>query len=108
MKLLYGLHHYNSFIHNCTSHKIEARDLYNVLLEDICQHADRVLNDTKGFYAKLARKLELLHTTDEETLKRELAVLTAQTQEIDRLFMSLYEDKTRGILTEQRFVRMTK
>lgn len=93
---------------NCTSHKIEARDLYNLVLEDIRQHADKVLNDSEGFYAKLARKLELRHTTDEGTLKKELVALTERTQEIDRLFMSLYEDKAKGILTEQRFVMMTK
>ena len=91
----------------CTSHKIEARDLYNVVLEDIRQHADKVLNDSEGFYAKLARKLEKQHTADEGTLKKELVTLTERTQEIDRLFMSLYEDKAKGILTEQRFVMMT-
>lgn len=91
----------------CTSHKIEARDFYNVVLEDIRQHADRVLNNSEGFYAKLARKLEKQHTADEGTLKKELASLTERTQEIDRLFMSLYEDKVKGILTEQRFVMMT-
>ena len=91
----------------CTSHKIEARDLYNVVLEDIRQHADKVLNDSEGFYTKLTRKLEKQHTADEGTLKKELATLTERTQEIDRLFMSLYEDKAKGILTEQRFVMMT-
>lgn len=78
------------------------------MLEDIRQHADRVLKDTEGFYAKLARKLERQHTTDEGMLKKALATLTERTQEIDRLFMSLYEDKVKGILTEQRFVMMTK
>lgn len=47
------------------------------------------------------------YTADEGTLKKELATLTERTQEIDRLFMSLYEDKAKGILTEQRFVMMT-
>lgn len=77
------------------------------MLEDIRQHADKVLNDSEGFYTKLARKLEKQHTADEGTLKKELATLTERTQEIDRLFMSLYEDKAKGIITEQRFVMMT-
>lgn len=79
-----------------------------MVLEDIRQHAGRVLNDSEGFYTKLARKLELRHTADEGTLKKELATLIARVQEIDKLFMSLYEDKAKGILTEQRFVMMTK
>lgn len=87
--------------HNCTSHKIEARDLYNLVLEDIRQHTDKVLKDTEGFYSKLARKLELRHSTDEVTLRKEFDTLTTRTQEIDRLFKRLYEDKVKGILTER-------
>ena len=45
---------------------------------------------------------------DENALKRELDALTKRNQEIDDMFMSLYTDKTKGVLTEQRFLRMTE
>lgn len=44
---------------------------------------------------------------DEGVLKKELDALAKRNQEIDEMFMSLYAGKTKGILTEQRFFRMT-
>lgn len=45
---------------------------------------------------------------DEGALKEELDALAKRNQEIDKMFMSLYADKTKGILTEHRFFRMTE
>ena len=53
-------------------------------------------------------QLILTKSLDENGLKRELEALTKRNQEIDDIFMSLYADKTKGILTEQRFLRMTE
>ena len=92
----------------CTSHKIEARDLYNLVLSDIMAHAAMALKDAEGFYRRLTGRLEEQYTLDENGLKRELEALTKRNQEIDDMFMSLYADKTKGILTEQRFLRMTE
>ncbi|MFT8890011.1 MAG: recombinase family protein [Ethanoligenens sp.] len=92
----------------CTSHKIEARDLYNLVLADIQKHAQKALQDSDAFYAQLTKKLELRQTVDAGTLKKELDALMARSQEIDQLVMSLYEDKSKGILTERRFVVMTE
>ena len=41
-------------------------------------------------------------------MKKELGALAKRNQDIDKMFMSLYADKTKGILTEQRFLRMTE
>lgn len=92
----------------CTSHKIEARDLYNLVLSDIMAHAAMALKDAEGFYRRLTGRLEEQYTLDENGLKRELEALTKRNQEIDDMFMSLYADKAKGILTEQRFLRMTE
>ncbi|NCB33358.1 MAG: hypothetical protein EOM64_05685 [Erysipelotrichia bacterium] len=51
--------------------------------------------------------MELRSCGDSDVLCKERAKLEASNAEIDRLFMSLYEDKSKGILTEQRFVSMT-
>ena len=40
--------------------------------------------------------------------KKEQNALAKRNQEIDEMFMSLYTDKAKGILTEQRFLRMTE
>ena len=92
----------------CTSYKIEARDLYNLVLSDIIGHGKMALQDSEAFYGRLTHRLEQQYTMDEGTLKKELDVLAKRNQEIDGMFMSLYADKTKGILTEQRFFRMTE
>lgn len=91
----------------CTSHKIEARDLYNLVLADIRELAETVLKDADAFYNRLTNRLEERYTADEDTLKKELDTLAKRAQEIDALFLNLYEDKAKGILTEQRFLKMT-
>ena len=92
----------------CTSHKIEARDLYNLVLSDIMEHGKMALQDAEAFYGRLTRRLEQRYSIDEKSLKKEQDAIARRNQEIDEMFMSLYADKARGILTEQRFLRMTE
>jgi len=92
----------------CTSHKIEARDLYNLVLSDIMAHAKQALQNAEAFYSRLTHQLERQYVTDEGALKRQLDTLMKRNQEIDDMFISLYTDKTKGVLTEQRFLRMTE
>lgn len=92
----------------CTSHKIEARDLYNLVLADIIEHGKMALQDEEAFYGRLTHRLEQRYSIDETSLKKEQNALGKRNQEIDEMFMSLYTDKAKGILTEQRFFRITE
>lgn len=92
----------------CTSHKIEARDLYNLVLSDIMEHGKMALQDAEVFYGRLTHRLEQRYSIDETSLKKEQDALAKRNQEIDDMFMTLYADKAKGILTEQRFLRMTE
>ena len=92
----------------CASHKIEARDLYNLVLSDIMEHGKMALQDAEAFYGQLTHRLEQRYSIDEASLKKEQNALAKRNQEIDEVFMSLYTDKAKGILTEQRFLRMTE
>ena len=65
------------------------------------------MQDAEAFYGRLTHRLEQRYSIDEGSLKKELDTLAKRNQEIDEMFMSLYADKTKGILTEQRFLRMT-
>ena len=92
----------------CASHKIEARDLYNLVLSDIIEHSKTALQNAEAFYVRLIHRLEQRYSIDERSLKKEQNALAKRNQEIDEMFMSLYADKAKGILTEQRFLRMTE
>ena len=66
------------------------------------------LQDAEAFYGRLTHRLEQRYSIDETSLKKEQDALAKRNQEIDEMFMNLYADKTKGILTEQRFFRMTE
>ena len=91
----------------CPSHKIEARALYNLVLTDIRELAAQAIRDEDAFYGRLVKRLENRYRTDASSLHRELNLLMARNQEIDDTFLSLYTDKSKGILTEQRFLKLT-
>ena len=66
------------------------------------------LQNAEAFYERLTRRLEQRYSIDERSLKKEQDALVKRNQEIDDMFMNLYADKAKGILTEQRFLRMTE
>ena len=91
----------------CTSHKIEARDLYDLVLKDIQELAAMALQDADAFYSRLCRRMERQYQTDASEAQRECEKLEVRNQEIDDLFLNLYTDKAKGILSEQRFLKLT-
>ncbi len=59
----------------CTSHKIEAKDLYNFVLSDIQEVAAMALKDKEAFYDRLSRRIEK-HTLQIRTVwKRNMSAL---------------------------------
>ena len=91
----------------CTSHKIEARDLYDLVLKDIQELAAMALQDADAFYSRLCRRMERQYQTDASEVQRECEKLEVRNQEIDDLFLNLYTDKAKGILSELRFLKLT-
>ena len=90
----------------CSSHKIEARDLYNLVLKDI-QELAQAMKDADAFYQRLSNRMERRYLVDTSQTEKERKRLEARNQEIDGMFLSLYTDKAKGILTEQRFMKLT-
>ena len=91
----------------CTSHKIEARDLYNLVLTDIQDLAAQAMKDADAFYQRLSSWMERRYLVDASQTEKERKRLEARNQEIDGMFLSLYTDKAKGVLTEQRFMKLT-
>ena len=91
----------------CSSHKIEARDLYDLVLKDIQELAGEAMKDADAFYQRLNRRMESRYLADTDGLHRERERLQSRNQEIDDMFLSLYTDKAKGILSEQRFLKLT-
>ena len=90
----------------CTSHKIEARALTDLVLKDIQDLAKEAMKDADAFYSRLAKRMEKQYRTDFTELKKEYGRLQSRNEEIDGIIRSLYADKSKGILSEKRFVKM--
>ena len=91
----------------CTSHKLEARDLYDLVLKDIQELAKTALKDADAFYQRLSSRMEHRYMADASQMQKERERLEARNREIDEMFLNLYTDKAKGILSEQRFVKLT-
>ena len=92
----------------CQNHRLEARALYEVVLADIKQHAKKAIDDPETFYKELMKKVEGKSSKDTSELIKELETLKARNGELDRMFVSTYEDKSRGILSEKRFLMLSE
>ena len=91
----------------CTSHKVEARDLYNLVLKDIQELATMALKDVESFYQRISSRMERRYLADASKTEKEQERLEARNREIDDMFLNLYTDKAKEILSEQRFVKLT-
>ena len=91
----------------CSSHKIEARDLYDLVLKDIQELAAQAMKDADAFYQRLSLRMESRYLADTDGLHRERERLQSRNQEIDDMFLNLYTDKAKRILSEQRFLKLT-
>lgn len=65
-----------------TSRKIEARDLYNLVLSDILEVTAMALKNIEAFYDRPGRRMEKQYLADTNNLKKEYESLAGRNQEI--------------------------
>lgn len=91
---------------SCTSHTIEARDLYTAVLNQISYFADIVARD-ENVIKTIRKKLALTENGNEKSLEREKRKLTKRLLELDKLFSALYEDRVMEKITERNYTLMS-
>ena len=77
------------------------------MLKDIQELAKTAFKDADAFYQRLSSRMERRYLLDASQTQKECQRLESRNQEIDGMFLSLYTDKAKGILTEQRFMKLT-
>ena len=80
---------------------------YNLVLKDIQELAAMALKDVESFYQRISSRMERRYLADASEMEKERERLEARNREIDDMFLNLYTDKAKGILSEQRFVKLT-
>ena len=91
----------------CASHKIEARDLHNIVLADIRDLASQAIQDADAFYDRLANKLKGEQNDKGAELAKELAELEQRAKDIDAMIMDLYQDKFKKVISDYRYQVMS-
>lgn len=81
--------------------------MYDLVLKDIQELATQALTDADAFYQRLSNRMEHRYMADASQMQKERERLEARNREIDEMFLNLYTDKAKGILSEQRFVKLT-
>ena len=90
-------------VNACSSHRIEARDLYNIVLEDIQYHGSMALSAKEDFVEKIIEKIEVEKIDEGKELSNKLELKKNQLAELDRSYEQLYEDRLEGNITERNF-----
>lgn len=90
-------------VNACSSHRIEARDLYNIVLEDIQYHGNMALSAKEDFVEKIIEKIEVEKIDEGKELSNKLELKKNQLAELDRSYEQLYEDRLEGNITERSF-----
>ncbi len=71
----------------CSSHKIEARDLYDLVLRDIQEMATLAMKDADAFYQRLSNRMERQYMADTAQMQKEIERLEVRNKEIDDMFL---------------------
>ena len=90
----------------CSMHWLEARDLYEMVLDDIRKHAKEALKDDKGMADRLINQMGADKKTQDKAVKKELSNKRSRLAEVDRLFAKLYEDMANDKITERNYQMM--
>ena len=92
-----------TFTQNSLHYQIEARDLYNIVLEDIQYHGNMALSAKEDFVEKIIEKIEVEKIDEGKELSNKLELKKNQLAELDRSYEQLYEDRLEGNITERNF-----
>ncbi|MDL2258616.1 recombinase family protein [Eubacteriales bacterium OttesenSCG-928-K08] len=92
----------------CTQHVIEARDLFDAVLNDINLHARMAVENDAKMVLTLQNRLNTISSTALKSSQKEQKRLQKRLNEIDKLFSALYEDKVMEKITERNFDLMSR
>lgn len=91
----------------CTEHSIEARTLVEIVLNDINYYADIALKD-ENIIKTIEKQLATITDTEGKKYKNEIKKLNKRLQELDKIFLNLYEDKVLNHISERNYLQMAE
>jgi hypothetical protein len=92
----------------CSIHYITISDLTEIVLNDINKHAVAVVENKDKILKNITEQSGKNKNAEIRKNQKELATLESRYKQLDGVFMKLYDDKLMGILSESRFIDVSK
>ena len=100
----YQCNYYRTFGRTaCTQHWIEARDLYETVLNDIRRLAKYAIDHDDKMVSDIISKLNSDASESTQKQERELMKAKKRLAELDKMFVTLYEDKVSGEISDRNY-----
>ncbi|MBQ8935465.1 MAG: recombinase family protein [Oscillospiraceae bacterium] len=87
----------------CSAHRISAKALNEAVLEDIRSHARVAMENQSDYICQLLSTLNARTAQEQEAMELELTRLKAQSDGLNQQFIRLYDDLSRGLVSEKQY-----
>lgn len=91
----------------CSAHRIGAGEIAEAVKADIDRHASKAINDKEQFINNVLQSMNKYTEEQSDSIKGDLDSLKARNSELDEMYVKLYEDYTKGILSEGKFTMLS-
>lgn len=92
----------------CSMHYINLKDLEQAILQSVRTLATKVCADEKGMLKKLIESGDVETKAKTKQLSSEQKKLIKRKQQLDALFLKLYEDRVTGQVSDEQYKLLTK
>ena len=91
----------------CTAHRISARDIENAVKSDIGRHAIKAMKDKEKFIKNVLHSMNESSAERSDKIRSEIEKLKSRNDELDQMYIKLYEDYSGNILSEKKFTMLS-
>ena len=91
----------------CTAHRISARDIENAVKSDIGRHAIKAMKDKEKFIKNVLHSMNESSAERSDKIRLEIDKLKSRNDELDQMYIKLYEDYSGNILSEKKFTMLS-
>ena len=91
----------------CTSHQITVKAVETLLLDDLKRTLRFAQSQKEEFLRMLEENSEVKTKQEIKENLRELSAAEERIKALDKIIQSLYEDKVAGILSEERYLKLS-
>ena len=92
----------------CSFHYITLKQLHDVVLSDIRLHAKLAKENSGAYYELLTSAADAEKVSEKNLLLNEAEKAKKRIAELDILIQKLYEDMTFGVLSKERYIKMSQ